>query len=337
MPPGDSLPGRRESQPAPLDRRRGARRRRWSRRARRSPTRWRASRPIRSRSRSCGAGSSPWSTRCGSTVIRTAFSLIISEAQDFACELLDAKGEPLVHSPRAMPVFNLCLPRAVKALLAKYPPETLRARRRAGHQRSVALRRASVRHRGAYAGVPRRPPRRPRRHGRPRQRHRRHQGLAEGARDLRGGHPDPADEAVPRGRAERGPVHAARRERAQSRAGARRRAFLRGGERGRRRAPDRVHERIRHPRSRSARRGAAGPLREGDARGDRRDAGRRLHLGGLEQSARHAAALSGQAHRQGRHHRGRFRGRAAAAAAGRAQLHAQLHAPRTRPIRSNAC
>jgi 5-oxoprolinase (ATP-hydrolysing) len=59
------------------------------------------------------------------TVIRTAFSLIISEAQDFACELLDANGEPLVHSPRAMPVFNLCLPRAVKALLAKYPAETL--------------------------------------------------------------------------------------------------------------------------------------------------------------------------------------------------------------------
>jgi 5-oxoprolinase (ATP-hydrolysing)/N-methylhydantoinase A len=60
------------------------------------------------------------------TVIRTAFSLIISEAQDFACELLDANGETLAHSPRAMPVFNLCLPRTVKALLAKYPPETLR-------------------------------------------------------------------------------------------------------------------------------------------------------------------------------------------------------------------
>ena len=55
-----------------------------------------------------------------------------------------------------------------------------------------------------------------------------------------------------------------------------------------------------------------------------RDPGRRLHLRGLEQSARHAAALSGEAHRAGRHHRGRFRGRAAAAAAGRAQLHAQL-------------
>jgi 5-oxoprolinase (ATP-hydrolysing)/N-methylhydantoinase A len=60
------------------------------------------------------------------TVCRTAFSLIISEAQDFACELLDADGETLVHSPRAMPVFNLCLPRTVKALLAKYPPDTLR-------------------------------------------------------------------------------------------------------------------------------------------------------------------------------------------------------------------
>jgi N-methylhydantoinase A/oxoprolinase/acetone carboxylase beta subunit/N-methylhydantoinase B/oxoprolinase/acetone carboxylase alpha subunit len=61
-----------------------------------------------------------------STVVRTAFSLIISEAQDFACELLDAGGETLAHSPRAMPVFNLCMPRAVKALLAKYPAETLR-------------------------------------------------------------------------------------------------------------------------------------------------------------------------------------------------------------------
>src|SRR5262249_18735914 len=59
------------------------------------------------------------------TVCRTAFSLIISESQDFACELLDPNGETLAHSPRAMPVFNLTLPRAVKALLAKYPAHTL--------------------------------------------------------------------------------------------------------------------------------------------------------------------------------------------------------------------
>ncbi len=59
------------------------------------------------------------------TVCRTAFSLVISETQDFACELLDAEGETLAHSPRAMPVFNLTLPRAVKALLERFPPATL--------------------------------------------------------------------------------------------------------------------------------------------------------------------------------------------------------------------
>ncbi len=60
------------------------------------------------------------------TICRTAFSLIVSEAQDFACDLLDPDGESLAHSPRAMPVFNLTLPRAVKALLAKFPAATLR-------------------------------------------------------------------------------------------------------------------------------------------------------------------------------------------------------------------
>jgi len=59
------------------------------------------------------------------TIIRTAFSLIIAESQDFACELLDPQGETLAHSPRAMPVFNLTLPRAVKALLARFPAHTL--------------------------------------------------------------------------------------------------------------------------------------------------------------------------------------------------------------------
>ena len=60
------------------------------------------------------------------TICRVAFSLIIAESQDFACELLDPQGEPLAHSPRAMPVFNLTLPRAVKALLQKFPVETLK-------------------------------------------------------------------------------------------------------------------------------------------------------------------------------------------------------------------
>ncbi len=59
------------------------------------------------------------------TIVRTAFSLIVSEAQDFATDLLDPEGESLAHSPRAMPVFNLTVPIAVKALLQKFPPSTL--------------------------------------------------------------------------------------------------------------------------------------------------------------------------------------------------------------------
>src|SRR2546427_302630 len=62
---------------------------------------------------------------CWLTGWRTAFSLIIGEAQDFACEILDARGNSLAHSPRAMPVFNLTLPLAVKAILARFPVKTL--------------------------------------------------------------------------------------------------------------------------------------------------------------------------------------------------------------------
>jgi 5-oxoprolinase (ATP-hydrolysing)/N-methylhydantoinase A len=62
---------------------------------------------------------------CWITIWRTAFSMIIGEAQDFGCELLDARGESLAHSPRSMPVFNLTLPRAVKGLLERFPADTL--------------------------------------------------------------------------------------------------------------------------------------------------------------------------------------------------------------------
>jgi len=62
---------------------------------------------------------------CWQTIIRTAFSLIIGESQDFACELLDDQGNQLVHSPRAMPVFNICLPVAVKAMLDRHPLKSL--------------------------------------------------------------------------------------------------------------------------------------------------------------------------------------------------------------------
>jgi N-methylhydantoinase B/oxoprolinase/acetone carboxylase alpha subunit len=62
---------------------------------------------------------------CWVTLWRTAFSMIIGEAQDFGCELLDATGLSLAHSPRSMPVFNLTLPLAVRTLLHHFPPDTL--------------------------------------------------------------------------------------------------------------------------------------------------------------------------------------------------------------------
>lgn len=62
---------------------------------------------------------------CWLTIRRTAFSLIIGEVQDFGCELLDARGNSLAHSPRSMPVFNLTLPKAAQALLDVFPPDTL--------------------------------------------------------------------------------------------------------------------------------------------------------------------------------------------------------------------
>ncbi|WP_273692164.1 hydantoinase B/oxoprolinase family protein [Ketogulonicigenium vulgare] len=60
------------------------------------------------------------------TVIRTAYSLIISESQDFGCSILDAKGEILAHSSRVMPAFNFTLPIVVKALLERFPVDTLK-------------------------------------------------------------------------------------------------------------------------------------------------------------------------------------------------------------------
>jgi 5-oxoprolinase (ATP-hydrolysing) len=43
---------------------------------------------------------------CWYTVIRTAFSLMIGEAQDFACEILDASGKHLFDIAIAAPVFR---------------------------------------------------------------------------------------------------------------------------------------------------------------------------------------------------------------------------------------
>jgi 5-oxoprolinase (ATP-hydrolysing) len=56
---------------------------------------------------------------------RTSFSTIMAEAQDFGCEIMDARGESLAHSPKSMPVFNLTLPTAVAGMLARFPLDSL--------------------------------------------------------------------------------------------------------------------------------------------------------------------------------------------------------------------
>lgn len=59
------------------------------------------------------------------TVLRTAVSTIIGAAQDFGCEILDANGDSVAHSNRSMPVFNIVMPTVTKAVLARYPVETM--------------------------------------------------------------------------------------------------------------------------------------------------------------------------------------------------------------------
>lgn len=63
---------------------------------------------------------------CWDIVLRTAFSLIMSDAQDFSVALFDREGDILAHSPRAQPVFNLCLPRVIEAVLERFPAAELR-------------------------------------------------------------------------------------------------------------------------------------------------------------------------------------------------------------------
>jgi len=60
------------------------------------------------------------------TVLRTAVSTIIGAAQDFGCEILDADGNSVAHSNRSMPVFNIVMPTVTRAVIERYPVETMR-------------------------------------------------------------------------------------------------------------------------------------------------------------------------------------------------------------------
>ncbi len=58
-------------------------------------------------------------------VIRTSFSTIVGESHDFACILLDQDGASLCQSSFSPPDFCVILPRTAKAILDKFPIESL--------------------------------------------------------------------------------------------------------------------------------------------------------------------------------------------------------------------
>ncbi len=59
------------------------------------------------------------------TLVRTSFSTVISEARDFACILLDTQGRSIAQAWTTVPEFTLTLPTTVAYCLAKFKPEDL--------------------------------------------------------------------------------------------------------------------------------------------------------------------------------------------------------------------
>ena len=60
------------------------------------------------------------------TLVRTSFSTLVRESNDFACVLLDADGRSLAQSSLSIPSFIGTLPVTVRHLLRAFPPASLR-------------------------------------------------------------------------------------------------------------------------------------------------------------------------------------------------------------------
>jgi N-methylhydantoinase B len=60
------------------------------------------------------------------TLVRTSFSTLVRESNDFSCVITDAKGNSLAQSTASIPSFIGTLPATVKSLLEEFPPETMR-------------------------------------------------------------------------------------------------------------------------------------------------------------------------------------------------------------------
>ena len=58
--------------------------------------------------------------------VRTSFSVLVREANDFAVVLTDAAGHSIAQSVLSIPSFIGTLPATVKHFLKKFPPHTLK-------------------------------------------------------------------------------------------------------------------------------------------------------------------------------------------------------------------
>ena len=58
--------------------------------------------------------------------IRTSFSTIVGESHDFGCILMDARGRGLAQAQWSPPQFCTMLPRTTRAMLERFPADTLR-------------------------------------------------------------------------------------------------------------------------------------------------------------------------------------------------------------------
>ena len=56
------------------------------------------------------------------TLLRTAFSRIVTEAWDFSCALFDTKGEMVAQGRHGLPAFLGCMAQALHDFLAAFPP-----------------------------------------------------------------------------------------------------------------------------------------------------------------------------------------------------------------------
>jgi N-methylhydantoinase B len=62
----------------------------------------------------------------GATMVRTTFSPIVREGNDYCCTLIDSAGRELAEPPHALPSFTGTLPITVRHFLARYPLAELR-------------------------------------------------------------------------------------------------------------------------------------------------------------------------------------------------------------------